>query len=73
MSGLGWIHFSENSRKQALKIVELLGESSTLDELGIGVIRNALSNEMFNGITTPMTRAKYYFLTPYLIIDYILG
>lgn len=71
MAGLGWIHFSNTTRKQVLKVIDLLGEKGSIDELGIGVVRNAFSNEMFSGISTIMTRARYYYTIPYLIIDYL--
>ena len=71
MAGLGWIHFSDTTRRKVLKIIDLLGESGTIDELGIGVVRNAFSNEMFSGMSTIMTRARYYYTVPYLIIDYL--
>jgi hypothetical protein len=71
MAGLGWIHFSDTTRKQVLKIIDILGEPGTIDELGIGVVRNAFSNEMFKGISTIMTRARYYYFVPYLMIDYL--
>ena len=46
MSGLGWIHFSDTTRRRVLKVIDLLGEKGTIDELGIGVVRNAFSNEL---------------------------
>lgn len=73
MAGLGWIHFSDTTRRQVLKIIDLLGEAGAVDELGIGVVRNAFSNEMFRGISTIQTRARYFFFVPYLIIDYLRG
>ena len=71
MAGLGWIHFSDTTRRQVLKIIDILGESGTIDELGIGVVRNAFSNELFKGISTIMTRARYYYFVPYLMIDFL--
>jgi hypothetical protein len=71
MAGLGWIHFSDTTRRQVLKIIDILGEPGTIDELGIGVVRNAFSNELFKGISTIMTRARYYYFVPYLMIDYL--
>jgi len=67
MAGLGWIHFSDTTRRQVLKIIDLLGEAGAVDELGIGVVRNAFSNEMFRGISTIQTRARYFFFRPIFI------
>lgn len=70
-SSLGWIDFSDNDRQKVLKVIELLKGEGTVDELGIGVIRNSLSDAMFPGITTIMTRAKYYFIVPRILHDFI--
>ena len=71
MAGIGWIHSSETTRNRVLKVLDILGEKGTIDELGIGVVRNAFSNEMFSGISTIMTRARYFYTVPYLMIDYL--
>ncbi len=71
-SSLGWIDFSDNDRQKVLKVIELLKGEGTVDELGIGVIRNALSDAMFPGITTIMTRAKYYFIVPRILHEFMI-
>jgi hypothetical protein len=70
-SGLGWIDFSDEDKGKVMKVIELLQEGGTVDELGIGVIRNSLSDAMFNGITTIQTRAKYFFIVPYILQSYL--
>ncbi len=40
-----------------------------MDELGIGMIRDAMSNKLFPGFSTLYTRAKYFFITPYILLD----
>ena len=70
-SSIGWIDFSDNDRQKVLKVIELLKGEGTVDEFGIGVIRNSLSDAMFPGITTIMTRAKYYFIVPRILNDFI--
>ena len=71
ISGLGWIDFSAEDKDKVMRVIALLKEEGTVDELGIGVIRNALSDEMFNGITTIQTRAKYFFIVPRIIQSFI--
>jgi len=44
----------------------MLEESTALDELGIGVIRDGYADILFPGISTLQTRAKYFVLLPYL-------
>lgn len=69
---LGWIDFSQTHRDKVMKVIELSQPEGTVDELGIGVIRDALADTLFPGITTIMTRAKYYFIVPRIIHDYII-
>lgn len=49
--------------------MEIMGEGGMVDELGIGVIRDSLSERVFPSFSTLYTRAKYFFITPYLIVD----
>lgn len=64
---LGWIDFSKEDREKVLDVINLLQEEGAVDELGIGVIRDAFSNYFFPGTSTVQTRAKYL-----LIVSYIL-
>ena len=70
-SGLGWIHFSDKDKEKVMKIIEMLKPDGTLDELGVGVVRLYLSDAMFKGITTIMTRAKYFFIVPRILHTYL--
>ena len=71
LSELGWIDFSDTDKQKVMKVIEMLQPDGTVDELGVGVIRNALSDAMFPGITTIMTRAKYFFIVPRILQTYI--
>lgn len=63
---IGFIDFSKEERSKILSTLKLLGEQTALDELGIGVIRDAYADLLFPGISTLQTRAKYFVLIPYL-------
>ena len=63
---LGWIDFSRNERNKILQALRMLKGSQALDELGIGVIRDGYADQLFPGISTLQTRAKYFVLLPYL-------
>jgi len=63
---LGWIDFSRNERNKIIQTLKLLEESTALDELGIGVIRDGYADILFPGISTLQTRAKYFVLLPYI-------
>ena len=70
MGGLGWIDFSPDHRARVATVLELLKPEGRVDELGIGVIRDALSDSMFPGISTIQTRAKYFLIVPRIFKEY---
>lgn len=63
---IGFIDFSVEERNKVLSTLRLLGEQTALDELGIGVLRDFYADQLFPGISTIQTRAKYLVLIPYL-------
>ena len=63
---IGFIDYSHEERNKILSTLKLLGDQNALDELGIGVVRDAYSDILFPGISTLQTRAKYFVLIPYL-------
>ncbi len=63
---IGFIDFSKDERNKVLATLKLLGTQEALDELGIGVVRDAYADILFPGISTIQTRAKYFVLIPYL-------
>jgi len=71
MATLGWIDFSKEYRQKVGTILELLKPEGMVDELGIGTIRDAIANQLFPGISTIQTRAKYFFIVPYILYDYL--
>ncbi|MGH3274031.1 MAG: DUF6361 family protein [Streptosporangiaceae bacterium] len=62
---LAWLDYSERDRKRALDVVGLLREPSTVDELGLGAIRDALADLLFPGTSTIQTRARYFLFVPW--------
>jgi hypothetical protein len=54
---LGWIDFSKEDRQKAFDVINLLSEQGAVDELGIGVIRDAFANYFFPGTSTIQTRS----------------
>ncbi len=63
---IGFIDYSHEERNRILSTLKLLGDQTALDELGIGVVRDAYADILFPGISTLQTRAKYYVLLLYL-------
>lgn len=69
-SSLGWIDFSSEHRDRVRTVLDLLAEKGVVDELGIGVIRDAFADLLFPGISTIQTRAKYFLIVPRLLKEY---
>lgn len=70
MSSVGWIDFSSTDRERVNGVLALLSEAGTLDELGIGQLRDAFSDSLFPGFSTVQTRAKYFVTVPQIFADY---
>jgi len=66
---IGWIDFSKTERNKIISVLDMLSENGTLDELGIAPIRDGFSNLFFPGTSTIQTRAKYFFIVPYIFKD----
>ena len=70
---LGWIDFSKEDRQKALDVINLLSEQGAVDELGIGIVRDAFANYFFPGTSTIQTRAKYFLIVPYVLREAVDG
>lgn len=64
---LGWIDFSKEDRDKVLDVMNLLQEQGAVDEIGVGLIRDAFSNLFFPGTSTVQTVAKYFLIVPYIL------
>src|SRR5262245_19340307 len=65
-STFGWLDFSEHERRKALDVIDMFRERDTRDELGIGTVRDVLSDVLFPGISTIQTRARYLLFVPWM-------
>lgn len=66
MSELAWIDFDEKERARAQRIMALLQERESRDELGLGSIRDSLADHLFPGTSTIQTRLRYMLFIPWL-------
>ena len=66
-SSLGWLDTSEHERRSLLELVSALKEPGTLDELGIGSIRDTIADMLFPGTSTIQTRARYFLFIPWIL------
>ena len=48
-----------------LDILDAFREKSTIDELGLGTIREAFADMLFPGTGAPQTRARYFLFVPW--------
>lgn len=70
MFEIGWIDFSNKDRERAKRLLSFIKPEGQLDELGVGYIRDAISNQIFPGISTIQTRAKYFFIVTNILRDF---
>ena len=66
---LGWIDYSAEDRNKVMAVLHALTAPGAVDELGIGQIRDGFANLLFPGTSTIQTRAKYFFIVPYLLME----
>ncbi|MCT1884721.1 DUF6361 family protein [Dietzia cinnamea] len=66
-SSFGWMDTDESQRRKVLEIVELFKEEGTVDELGIGSIRDTFANALFPGTSVLHTRLRYVLFIPWLL------
>lgn len=63
---IAWVDYSEAERDLMRRTLLLFKETETRDELGLGAIRDALSDLMFPGTSTIQTRLRYFLFVPWL-------
>ncbi|MEP9395381.1 DUF6361 family protein [Gordonia sp. VNK1] len=69
MSLIAWLDSSAHDERLMRELVHRFTEPGTLDELGLGRIRDALSDTLFPGSSTQHTRARYFLFLPWIYHD----
>lgn len=69
MSSFGWLAFDAEERERTLEVVESLKVSGTVDEIGIGVIRDGIARALFPGASVLQSRARYFTVIPALVVQ----
>jgi hypothetical protein len=64
-SSLAWLDSSREDQQRMRELIGMFSDKETLDELGIGRIRDALSDLLFPGTSTLQTRARYLVIVPW--------
>ena len=63
---LTWIDLTASDRDQMRRVLDLFKEQGTLDEMGLGSLRDALSDALFPGTSSIQTRLRYVLFVPWL-------
>lgn len=65
---LSWLDLGCDDQKEIIDSISNIGKGA-VDNLGFGIVRNHFQDKFFPGITTIQTRAKYFLICPYIILD----
>ena len=63
---LTWLDLTASDRDKMRRVLDLFKEQGTLDELGLGSLRDALSDALFPGTSSIQTRLRYVLFIPWL-------
>ncbi len=63
---LTWLDFTADDRNRMRRVLDLLTEQGTVDELGLGTLRDALSDALFPGTSSIQTRLRYILFVPWI-------
>lgn len=66
-STFGWLDTDEDQRRKMLEVVELFKDDGTVDDLGVGSIRDTIANTLFPGTSVLHTRLRYVLFIPWLL------
>lgn len=63
---LTWVDLTVGDRERMRQALQLFGETGTVDEMGLGRIRDALADELFPGASIIQTRLRYVLFIPWI-------
>ncbi|MFK5644889.1 DUF6361 family protein [Ornithinimicrobium sp. LYQ121] len=64
---MAWVDFGHQHRDDMDRLLDAFRDEATVDELGIGTIRDTFANVLFPGTSTLHTRARYLLFVPWLV------
>jgi hypothetical protein len=65
-SALAWLDHDTTARDRTKRILALFSERGTVDQLGLGGIRDSFADLMFPGTSTIQTRLRYFMFVPWI-------
>ena len=63
---LTWLDLTASDRDKMRRVLDLFKEPGTLDEMGLGSLRDVLSDALFPGTSSIQTRLRYVLFVPWL-------
>ncbi|MDE3259560.1 MAG: DUF6361 family protein [Gemmatimonadota bacterium] len=63
---LTWLDLTASDRDKMRRVLDLFNEQGTLDEMGIGNLRDAISDALFPGTSYIQTRLRYVLFIPWI-------
>lgn len=64
-SVISWLDHSEDDQRRIREVLQLFSDKGTVDDLGLGTVRDAFSNLIFPGTSVIQTRARYLLFIPW--------
>ncbi len=66
LTEIAWLDRDTAAQEQVTRLLSTFEEPRTLDSLGLGVIRDALADEIAPGVSTAQTRLRYFLFIPWI-------
>ena len=63
---LTWIDLTASDRDKMRRVLDLFKEQGTLDEMGLGSLRDTVSDALFPGTSSIQTRLRYALFVPWI-------
>ena len=65
---LTWLDLTAGDRDKMRRVLDLFNEQGTLDEMGLGNLRDAISDALFPGTSYNQTRLRYVLFIPWIYL-----
>lgn len=65
-SSLTWLDHDSAERERMNRVLALFQERTTVDELGLGGVRDSIADLLFPGTSTIQTRLRYFLFVPWI-------
>ncbi len=65
-ASLSWLDLTAADRDKVRRVLDLFSEQGTVDELGVGSLRDTISNALFPGTSVLHTRLRYVLFIPWM-------